>query len=152
MASRRLSSWRWMVRTCRFLVVLDHHGSGHEARTASDLESDILDALERAGVPRERTAAIAFEPELEIALLPVWTRVLEILAAKRGLLPKGIDASDHDPKASWAAALRAYQLKTSPALFAELARELSLENLKMGSALGKLAKLLELWFGANSNR
>ena len=71
--------------TCRFVVVLDHHGSGGESRSRESLESDVADVLARAGVAKERTAVIAFEPELESALVPVWDSVLEILARKRSL-------------------------------------------------------------------
>ena len=134
--------------TCRFVVVLDHHGSGGESRSRESLESDVADVLARAGVAKERTAVIAFEPELESALVPVWDSVLEILARKRGVPPAAILPDEGDPKGSWERALRVYQLKSGSALFAELATSLSLPRLKNGSALGRLAACLLRWFGA----
>jgi hypothetical protein len=133
--------------TCRFVVVLDHHGSGGESRSRESLESDVAQILERAGVARDRTEVIAFEPELEAALVPVWSSVLELLARKRGALCAALDANARDPKTSWERALRAYQLKSSSALFGELATSLSLSTLKNGSALGRLAACLVRWFG-----
>ncbi len=137
--------------TCRFVIVVDHHGSGAEARCRESLESDMVDALLRAGITRERVAAIVFEPELEVALVPTWTRVLELLARVRREPPRAIPVSAEDPKASWGSALRAYKLKSGPALFEELAKDLSLERLKNGAALGRLSERLVDWFGTAGN-
>lgn len=137
--------------TCRFVVVLDHHGSGGESRSRESLESDVADVLARAGVARERTAVIVFEPELESALVPVWDSVLEILARKRDVPPAAILPDEGDPKGSWESALRAHQLKSGSALFADLATSLSLSTLKKGAALGRLAACLLRWFGAEGD-
>ncbi|MCL2723315.1 MAG: hypothetical protein FWD69_02665 [Polyangiaceae bacterium] len=134
--------------TCRFLVVLDHHGSGYEAHPRERLEQDIVDHLVRAGVDGKQVAVIAFEPELEIALLPAWERVVALLAKKRDELPSTTIAMDaQDPKSSLAAALKYYRLKSGAALFADLANELSLERLKTGVALGRISQHLVDWFG-----
>lgn len=45
--------------------------------------------------------ALAFDPELEAAFLPVWGRVLELLAGKRGVAPLAVPWSSENPKASW---------------------------------------------------
>lgn len=137
--------------TCRFVVVLDHHGAGHDTRASGAIESDVAEALERAGVNRERVLVVVLEPELEVTLVPVWERVLELLADKRGAAPASIPMDPRDPKGSWEGALRAYRLKASPALFAELAQSLSLTRLKEGATLERLSRRLVSWFGAAQN-
>jgi hypothetical protein len=137
-------------RDCRFAVLWDHRGSGHEQGSARTVEASVVAALARAGVDDDRTVAIAFEPELEAALLPVWPRVLEELGRKRGALPFAGEPDAADPKGSLARALEAHRLRASPPIFAELARALSLEQLKKGSALGRLAERLAGWFGSEA--
>lgn len=134
---------------CRFVVIFDHHGSGHDSRSIDEVEADTLAALARAGVDRERVLVLVFEPELEVTLVSVWDRVLELLARKRDVAKASVPMNAHDPKTSWASALQRYRLKTSAALFGELARELSLAKLKEGEALSRLSDGLVRWFGAS---
>ncbi len=130
-----------------FIILWDHHGSGREDVEPSRVEADVKDALSRVGVDKERVAAIAFDPEFEIALVPVWDRVLAELAKKRSLLHAATVTPDEaEPKQSLRRALNEYRLRASPPLFEELASSLSLERLKMGNAIGRLAEVLVRWF------
>jgi hypothetical protein len=135
-------------QTCHFLIMLDHHGSGYEKDSREKLEEDVVDRLVRSGVDRQRVAVIVFEPELEVALIPVWNRVLDLLAAKSTHLQKEIPLDPKDPKSSLKDALVHYQLRSGSALFGELAKKLSLKHLKTGDALGRIARVLVDWFGA----
>lgn len=136
--------------TCRFIVLLDHHGSGRDNRPREELEEQVIASLERANIDRERTSVIVFEPELEEVLIPVWDRVIDLLARKREELPLALAIERSDPKKSFGRALRTYRLKASPALFEEVAKELPLKKLKEGGALARLACCLVRWFGVDA--
>jgi hypothetical protein len=130
----------------RFLVLWDHHGSGREIDPPQDVERDITAAFLRAGVPAERVLAIAFVPELEIALEPVWDRVCEELAKKRKdpALEAVFDAND--PKGALEAIARRHRIRLNPALFQELAGSLSIPKLKSRDPLARVGARLVEWF------
>lgn len=134
--------------TARFIVFWDHHGSGCEQEDPTAVEESVIDLLERAGIDRSRSLAIALVPELEAVLIPVWPRVLEELAKVRGQNAPKVHMDESDPKSSLSDALRRCQLRASPPVFADLAGVLSLRDLKNGAALGRLAQALVDWFGS----
>lgn len=119
-------------------------------RPREELEEQVIASLERANVDRARAMAIVFEPEFEEVLVPVWDRVVGLLAKKRTQPPQALAMDRSDPKESFARALRTYRLKASPALFEEIAKELPLQKLKDGVALARLAARLVQWFGVNA--
>lgn len=130
----------------RFLVLWDHHGSGREGEPAEHVERDITDAFIRAGVSAERVLAVAFVPELEIALEPVWDRVREELARKRGETPDDMRFDSTDPKAAVQALARKHKLRVDPVLFRELAGSLSIPRLKSREPLARVGARLVEWF------
>lgn len=159
----------------RALLVWDHLGSGREAEAASDNEARIVTTLEARGWPPDSAAAVAIEPELEGTLVPVWTRVKELLARRRDRLPPtdpeiASATSRRFPRLHWPegfrtgtdaamlAALAKYpkevfqglidvlQLRAQPALFEELGRQLSLPGLKAHPSIQRIAHHLETWF------
>jgi hypothetical protein len=134
--------------TC-FLVVWDHHGSGCEDQPPAAAEAGVIAALERMGVPRSRTAAVAFAPELEAALLPAWARVCDLLHSERQLAPmaKPLAPPAHDPKAGLIAIYRRLNLRANPRHFQRFGDQLSLTQLKQGDAIGRIATQLTQWFG-----
>jgi hypothetical protein len=138
------------LRTARFAVLWDQHGSGLEG-TDSAAEDMVVKHLRRVDVDAKRVVAVAFAPELESALIPVWDRIVEIIAAKRSKLPFSAgEPNPLDPKASFKAVLAQHSVKSNPLLFRELANQLSIPSLKNGRAIGKLAAALVDWFGVRS--
>lgn len=134
--------------TARFVVLWDHQGSGCEHERPDVVEQRVLGELERSGIDRSRAVAIALDPELEVVLVPVWSRVLGELAGLRNQSTPTVPVDPHDPKASLGEALRLCRLRASPALFEDLAGVLSLRGLKTGGGLAKLSVALVEWFGA----
>ena len=74
------------VPTIRFAVIWDMHGSGLDC-SVSEAEAGVVNHFARVDVEAQRVVAIAFEPELEVALVPVWSRVVELMANERRNLP-----------------------------------------------------------------
>lgn len=138
------------LRSTRFLVVWDHVGSGREREAPGAVEQDVVSVLVQTGLPRENVAAVAFVPELEIALVPVWDRVMQVLAQKRSLLPPAAPPRPDAPKESLHDALRELRLRPQPCLFEELAAEISVARLKNGEAISRMAAQLVTWFGASA--
>jgi len=132
----------------RFIVLWDHHGAG--TKDPREAEANVCEAFERVGVARDRVLAVSFEPEFEIVLGAVWERVLEALAQKRGERRLAAALLPHDPKNSVAAAARAHRLRVDSGLFEGLAGLLSIERLKKGEALEKVAAFLVTHFGAKT--
>jgi hypothetical protein len=151
---------------CRFLILWDHQGSGHEAQLPTAVEDDVLDRMVRTGVERDRVAAIAISPELEGVLRPVWLSAQTILATvRKRRLPHDADlltqlrrmghefesataALNAAPKETLQALIACLGLRWSPALFATLGRELPVPTLKGAAPVSRVASRLESWFGA----
>ncbi len=138
------------VRSARFLVVWDHDGSGREQEEPSSVEESVVRLLVQAGLPKENVAAVAFVPELEVALMPVWDRAIEVLARKRSRLPPAMTPSQGDPKGAFHTALRELRLRPQASLFEELASEISVPRIKNGEAIARMAAHLVSWFGAGA--
>jgi hypothetical protein len=146
---------------CRFVVLWDHHGSGREGDATSDVEGGVVQSLVRAGISTANVAAVAFVPELEVALIPAWERTLQLIAERRKRPPPTsdeilghlrIEAGSIEqllrlqPKELFDAALRLLQLRHSAELFEDLGNRLSIPALKGGDALGRLLAALVSWF------
>ncbi len=130
----------------RFLVIWDHHGSGRERDACEVVESNVRDAFVRIGVAREAALAVAFAPELEVVFGAVWARVRELLAAKRGDSVSNFPWDARDPKAAFEGLARRHRVKAPP-LFEEIAKQVSLKDLKGGDAIGRIASTFVEWFG-----
>jgi hypothetical protein len=140
-------------------------GSGREDQAPDDVEMDVLARLERRGVRPENVVAMAFVPEVEIALRPVWRRAVDVLASERalsapddGLILRVLregghaatdvdDAFERHPKELVEALFVTLRLRRSPALYGTLGRKVSIRSLKSG-VLGRLSGSLEGWFGS----
>lgn len=155
--------------SAKLLVVLDHHGCGGEAEPPGDVEAQIQGELERAGFSAEEARCVVLAPELEAALVPVWGRIAELMAAKRQrpaptpaavmvALARSRPAVESNalqwsallarhPKECFVGLLRLLNLRHQPALYEEMAREVSLPALKDGEAAKRMAELLTRWFG-----
>ena len=145
---------------CRYAVLWDRHGSGWETESAPAAESTVIDDMVRAGFAVERVFALCLEPELEVTLIPAWSRVLDLLAQQRRraaptdeemlselLGDTSIQARlQTQPKEVLEAALRVLNLRHSPALFDVLGEKLSIPSLKQGDGIGRLTAALVAWF------
>jgi hypothetical protein len=130
----------------RFLLVWDHQGSGREGEQPSASERRAVEAFTRTNIRAERVLAVALSPEFEIVLEPVWERVCEELAAKRKVPSRTLPFEPTDPKGSFRELTRFHRLRADAALFGELAGRLSLDRLKQGPALERIARRLLEWF------
>ena len=158
------------IDECRFLLVWDHEGSGRENDyEAGAVEEEVIGALERAGISRSRIEAIALTPEFEGLLTPVWDRAKQMICqirrtetvedaviferAIRLIRRKGADepadfpsALEGHPKEVALALLSIVNLRSSPALFKQLAERLSIPRIKLNSQAQRLSRKLEEWF------
>jgi hypothetical protein len=166
-----LSVFRQPGLPCRFLLVWDHAGCGQENQSASDLETSVRNCLSRSGFEVRDLAVVCVPPELEILLGPVWVRVKDLLASKRGrpppedeavirrarLLqsrkPRGSEIPDdvnlglsRCPKELFEGLLSILDLRASPALFEEVGERVSIPDLKSIPAAAELAQRLVEWF------
>jgi hypothetical protein len=147
---------------CRFTVLWDRKGSGVEGEHARATEENVINSLVRASFDRESVVAICLDPELEVALVPAWDRVVEVLAGRRGrsvpadadiLAKSKVDGQlslseslRSHPKETLDATLGVLNLRHSPELFEDLGAQLSIVTLKECEALGRLASTLVRWF------
>lgn len=136
--------------TSRYLVLWDHHGSGRERQAPSDVEADVCRMLVGAGIAEANVAAIAFVPELEVVLAPVWERTLTLLAAGGSPNPAGPVPFDreHPREKSWIPAVRATKQRLGAEHFRRVAAGLSLPALKSepASPLHRISQALQTWF------
>ena len=151
----------------RVLILWDHQGSGLEGMTSVEAEAETTSRLAGCGVEADRILALAFDPEVEVSLMPVWDRVTAILSDRRlrpppapqvvrarfekdwparaGLAAERIPA-EH-PKEYFTSLIRVLNLRPSSVLFRDLGDRLSLPALKVaGSRLEALAAGLQKWF------
>jgi hypothetical protein len=137
----------------KFIVLCDHHGSGFEGMPVNSVEAQMADDLAKAGFAPSNYATFCFVPELEEVFIPVWEGTIRILGSKRDSLPISPFMSSTDPKEDLNSILRSYRLRSSPALFEELAQKLSIPDLKAeGSTLSRVANRLVRWFGTQQNQ
>lgn len=153
----------------RALVLRDLEGSGWEHRGAPALESALTQALNAAGWPADRVAAVVIQPEIE-----QWLRLgsthLEALvkaqARRRPALPEGAFPSvvqaavaahggwtqrkPRRPKECFGAVLEAYGVPRSNALYGRLAEKESLSDCAVPS-FRRFREYLRSWF-AESGR
>jgi hypothetical protein len=137
------------------LVLFDLEGSGRDHQSRATLEESIEQKLAQNGW-KGRSAAIAFDPELEIWVWsdsPEVDQVLGWAGREPGLrewIQKAGFALDSvgkpvRPKEAFTAALRESRKQPSAALFGALARRVSLSRCT-DPALQKFAGVLREWF------
>jgi hypothetical protein len=154
----------------KLLVILDHRGCGKDVETPDTVEAELREKVLRAGFGVDDAKCVVLEPELEEVLVPVWDRVAELMAVKRRakapspsqiMARLGLSADDEtpvheawrawlaqQPKECFLGLLRSLNLRHQPALYDEIAREVSLPALKEGRAGRRLGDVLVEWFGA----
>jgi hypothetical protein len=139
------------------LVVLDREGSGAEAKTAAEIETDLERRLHESGWD-ERARAVVIDPETEIWL---WSDSPHVAAAlgwtageaelRRWLIGQGFLAADSAkparPKEAMLAVLRQTRVKPSAAIFAEAARKVGLDRCRDRSFL-RFRQILREWLPA----
>lgn len=172
---RRDTVWRepdrplapFLRMDCRLLIVWDHQGSGFEARPSSEIESMAVQRLAGAGIPQDRVLAVAFQPELEVAFLPAWSRVKRVVADQRKIsppedsailldaresapklrIPEDFDAAlARYPKEIFEALVRLVRLRRAPDLYTRIGDKASLRALKSESAILRIATTISSWF------
>ncbi len=139
------------------IICFDLHGSGADMKSRETIEKKIEDLLRKNGWPKDNTAAIAIDPELEAW---VWADSREVAMAMgwrgdinglRGYLSScdlwhDGETKPLDPKTAMKRAVREKRKRggTAP-LFAELARRISFRSCE-DSAFLKLRTTLQRWF------
>jgi len=137
------------------LVMFDREGCGREARTRTDLETDVENRLDQAGWSG-RAAAIVIDPELEnwvwaqsshVELALGWggrSPNLRQWLASEGLVATS-SAKPSQPKHAMEQALRRVRRPRSSSLYIQLAKSVSLEGC-CDEAFLKLRRTLSSWF------
>lgn len=141
------------------LVMLDREGCGRESDSRDTLEDSIERRLTKNGW-RDRAAAIALDPELEIW---VWSDSPEVdvvlgwqsretglreWLASQGLSPEG-QVKPNRPKEVMELALRESRKRRSSALYAELASRIGM-NRCVDPAFIKFKRTLRNWFSSQA--
>jgi len=144
-------------RAAYALVIFDWEGSGREQRTASELERQVEDDLERNGW-LGRCAAIVVTPELETWLFndsPHVPRALGLSGDYQqfiaDLVSNGVgftSGKPERPKEIVEAILEQNRIQRSSSLYSEMAAKVSLTRCQDRSFLKLRAKLKE-WFATN---
>ena len=140
------------------VVVLDRHGCGSEAKPRELLEEEVETRLAANGC-RDRSAAVALDPELEAWVWSDspevdrslgWTGKLPDLRTwlrEQRLWPADTP-KPHDPKSAMKRALKAAGRRTSAAVYRQLAERVSLRRCS-DPAFIKLKTTLQRWFPAS---
>jgi hypothetical protein len=142
-----LQTYRGKAR--HVLVVLDHAGSGQEARPPEDVQDDIERRLLERGW--EDPVAVVIRPELETwvwcgsphiaSVLNISDEELQRVLARFPLDEKG---KPSQPKEALIAALRQGRKAHSSSIFRELAERVSLQRSER--AFDRLRAALQRWF------
>ena len=145
-------------RYARAMVVFDFHGCGERHRTATQLEIDLEDNLQREGWGQDHIAVVSIEPELEAWVFGASHRQLEILTdwsqpqpisswlEQRGHLSPG-GTKPNDPQTAFDEMLELQGKRRSRRLFIDLARRVSLARCH-DRAFQKFRDTLQRWFPA----
>jgi len=141
------------------LVMFDRVGCDKEAgKSASELEAEVEERLQQAGW-RDRCAAIALDPELEIWVFARSSHVIEVIANNDEELygkilvdaEKDLGGKPIDPKNVMEQLLRKAKIPRSSSLYGELARKVGLESCQ-DRAFGKFKRVLQEWFSAGDRQ
>lgn len=148
---------RAYARTASYaLVLLDREGSGGERRyTASEMEQDLEQRLRTNGWVKpdgnSRCAVIVLDPELETWVWSGSPHVAAVLGLDEATLGQVLEGFERHPngkprrpKEALQAALRRSGRPFSAAIFAELARRVSLQGNER--AFDKFRATLQKWF------
>lgn len=138
------------------LVMLDRQGCGQEHLPREVLEKMVRDNLQQSGWG-ERADSVVLDPELEVWLWSESPQVASCLGwpsdtknLRDWLKAKGLWDYDSlkpaDPKAATERVLREVRKPRSSAMYAEVARQVSLKRCT-DSAFRKFKELLQSWFG-----
>jgi len=142
------------------IVIFDRQGSGRESRDAEELEHEVANRLRQNGWA-DRAAVIVIDPELEAW---VWrpSRQAEESVGWRGkamplrewlqqmeLWPEGV-LKPPDPKLALEATLRELRRPRSSAIYADLAKKVSLRNCRDRSFC-RLVQILRNWFPSSQS-
>lgn len=152
----------------RFLIVWDHHGTGLEATSASEVEEKVVRKLESVGVSADRVLALALEPELERLLVPVWPKVKALIGEERAVSPPDdaailtemrklfpVQSSNSrelkdllhlHPKEVFESLVRLLRLRRAPPLYEKLGAQVSLPAIKRDDAATRIATAISGWF------
>lgn len=159
------------VPGCKFLFFWDHQGSGREAVDSAVSVAEVHARLQKAGLDEDTYFAIAFDPEVEVVLLPVWDRVKEIVASIREELPppdnvvfeharrilrqnrQRVPATPSEallqfPKEMLEGVVAEVQLRWSASIFQEIGRQISVRNLRTQVHARQVFDQLGAWFPA----
>lgn len=154
---------------CKFVFLWDHQGSGREMVAANISEREVIQRLVQAGFQKTDCLAVAFDPELECLLVPVWDRVKQIVASIRQRLPPSDETiyadarrkAKHDrvvfaesfnealrtnPKELMEALIHELALRWSPSIFQQIGREVSLSRVLTGPDAARIFHSLSQWF------
>jgi len=137
------------------LVMFDHHGSGREGVEVAELEDEVRRRLEQNGWP-ERAAVVVLEPELEVW---VWSDSPEVdrclgwagrePSLREWLREQGRWSPGYpkpsDPKTAVEQTLRAVHKPQSSAIYAELARQVSVGRCA-DPGFQRFRQILGRWF------
>lgn len=156
---------------CRFLILWDHHGSGHERLDPSEAEERVAQRLESVGVTRNRILAVAFDPELECLFRRIWPRVKEVITAERGgAVPEDVevlaeayrshpelrsterfeDVLSSNPKELFEALVRLIRLRRTAPLYEKIGAQVSLQAMKREETALRIAKAVSIWLPPES--
>lgn len=136
------------------LLIFDHHGSGRDRDTPTDIENDIEEELWRLGW-RDQAGVIVISPELETWVWGVkpshicrrigWTpeRLSQWLRAQGYLAPVRIKPPS--PKEVFETLLREARIPRSSSIYRGISRRASLRSCS-DRAFQKLCRLLQQWF------
>ena len=154
---------------CRFMFSWDHVGSGREELLPSESEEEVRTLLRRAGFADDITLVVAFMPEVEAVLVPVWARTKEIVASireelappddlvlvyarrlakqKRIQLPADPNAAiRQNPKEMLEGVVSAVQLRWSASVFEKIGRQVSIPAVMVSTDANRIFSQLQLWF------
>lgn len=150
---------------CRFLIVWDHQGSGYENDSPSVAETTATRSMQAIGVSEDRVLAVALEPEFERLMLPVWPKVKQVVGSERSVAApederifteakkrfanraEAVDEARAQAPKEWMQALIALVgLRSAPALFGKIGRQVSLPALKRDDPAQRVAEALARWF------
>jgi hypothetical protein len=137
------------------IVMFDHHGSGQEARSVEDIQTELETRLERNGW-EQRCRVIVLKPELEIWVWSSSTQV-DMCLGWGGKTPDlrswlnqeqlwlKAETKPHDPKKAVEEALRRARKPRSSRIYEELANQVSFRNC-VDPAFARFTSALKTWF------
>lgn len=154
---------------CHFFFSWDHSGSGRENISAGESEEEVLALLRRSAITDDKTLVVAYTPEVEGILVPVWTRTKDVISGIREEIPPPDDlvleyarrharqnriklpddahqALQEYPKEMLVGLVAAVQLRWSASVFQQIGRQVSLTALRNNQHVDRIFLRLSTWF------